>query len=159
MACSRRRLPVVFVCAVCMSGPWVSAAPPAGHAHAHPEAGPHRGTLIDLGRGEYHAELVHDHANDAITVHLLDATATKPVAIAAKRLTLNVRSGGKPWQFSLAAAAQPGDAPGVASAFVGKGGELLRVLDAPDASGRLNVEIGGKVYGGRVSGHAHGHEH
>lgn len=135
------------------------AAPAGGHAHAHPSVGPHHGTLIELGKEDYHAELVHDDETDTVTIHILDSSARKSVPIAAKQLTLNMRSGGKPQQFALTAQPQPGEAAGSASAFTATGKELCRTIDAKAASGRLNVEIGGKVYVGSVGGHSHGHKH
>ena len=135
------------------------AAPSAGHAHAHPAEGPHHGTLIELGKEDYHAELVHDHATDTVTIYILDSSATKSVLIGAKQVTLNMRAGGKPQQFALAAEPQKGDAPGSASAFTAKSKELCRAIDEPGASGRLNVEIGGKIYVGKVGGHSHIHRH
>src|SRR5688572_31002168 len=44
----------------------------SGHPHA--EHGPHHGQLIDLGHGEYHAEVVHDDTTDTITVYVLDSS-------------------------------------------------------------------------------------
>jgi hypothetical protein len=37
--------------------------------------------------------------------------------------------------------------------------QLCQALDAQGASGRLNEEIGGKVYVGKLGGHAHAHPH
>jgi hypothetical protein len=137
----------------------VTAAPAEGqgHAHAHPSAGPHQGTLIELGKEDYHAELVHDDKTDTVTIHVLDASATKAVAIPAKQLTLNVRAGGKPRQFVIKPVPQAGEPANSSSVFAVTDKELCRVLDAPGASGRLNVEIGGKVYVGKLGGHTHPH--
>lgn len=128
-------------------------------AHVHPTEGPHHGTLIELGKEDYHAELVHDDATDTVTIHILDSTATKAVPIPATQLTLNLRVGGKPRQFVLPALVPDGAAAGPTSAFTATDKELCRALDAHDATGRLNVEIGGKVYVGKVGAHAHGPAH
>ena len=146
---------VALMCGVTTVGAELEAAPAAGHAHAHPAEGPHHGALIELGKEDYHAELVHDDATDTVTIYILDSSATKNVPIAAKQLTLNMRVGGKPRQFSLAALPQKGEAGGSASVFSATGKELCRTLDAPAATGRLNVEIDGKVYVGRVAMHSH----
>ena len=140
-------------------GARLEAAPAAGHAHAHPTEGPHKGALIELGKEDYHAELVHDDATDTVTIYILDSSATKPVPIAAKQLTLNMRVDGRPQQFLLAAQPHDGDAAGSASAFAASGKRMCQALDSKAASGRLNVEIGGKVYVGNVGGHAHSHRH
>ena len=137
----------------------LDAAPAAGHPHAHPTEGPHHGTLIELGKEDYHAELVHDDATDTVTIHILDATATKSVPTTAKEVTLNMRAGGKPQQFALAARPQKGEAAGAASVFVATGKDLCRAIHEHGASGRLNVEIGGKMYSGKVGGHSHPHRH
>lgn len=148
---------VSLVCVLATGGARLEAAPAAGHAHDHPTEGPHHGALIELGKEDYHAELVHDDATDTVTIHLLDAAAVKAVPITAKQLTLNMRAAGKSRQFTLVAVPQEGDAKGTASAFAAKDETLCQSLDAPGASGRLNVEIGGKTYVGRVGGHTHAH--
>ena len=83
-----------------------------GHAHAHPTEGPHHGALIELGREDYHAELVHDEAANTVTIYILDGAAKDAVAIEAKQLTLNLLVGGKPQQFQLAAMPQSADPEG-----------------------------------------------
>jgi len=148
---------VALVCALAAGMVRLDAAPAGGHDHAHPTEGPHHGTLIELGKEDYHAELVHDEATDTVTIHVLDSTATQTVPIPAKQLTLNMRTVGKPRQFTLPARPQDGDPAGSASAFAVTSDELCRLLDAHGASGRLNVEIGGKLYVGKVGGHTHDH--
>jgi hypothetical protein len=138
----------------------VSAAPAAnGHAHAHPTEGPHHGSLIELGKEDYHAELVHDDKADTVTIYILDGAAAKAVPIPAKQVTLNMRAAGKPQQFTLTAVRQEGDPEGSASAFAAMGKPVCQAIDAHGATGRLNVEIGGKMYVGKVGGHSHGHQH
>jgi hypothetical protein len=68
----------------------------SGHVHAHPTEGPHHGALIELGREDYHAELVHDDATNTVTIYMLDGAAKDAVAIDAKQLTVNLLVGGKP---------------------------------------------------------------
>jgi len=150
---------VALLCGLATVGARLEAAPAAGHAHAHPTEGPHHGALIELGKEDYHAELVHEDATDTVTIYILDSSATKPVPIAAKQLTLNMRAGGKPQQFMLAAQPQQGEVAGSASAFAASGKQICQAIDAKGTSGRLNVEIGGKVYVGNVGGHSHNHNH
>lgn len=150
---------VALLCGLVTVGARLEAAPAAGHAHAHPTEGPHHGALIELGKEDYHAELVHDDATDTVTIYILDSSATKPVPIAAKQLTLNMRAGGKSQQFMLAAQPQQGEVAGSASAFAASGKQICQAIDAKGASGRLNVDIGGKVYVGNVDGHSHNHNH
>jgi hypothetical protein len=136
----------------------VPAAPAAtSRGHAHPTAGPHHGTLIELGREDYHAELVHDEKADTITIYILDAAATKAVPIAAAPLTLNVRAGGTVQQFPLTAKPQSTDPEGTSSAFTTADKRVGEALHTKGATGHLNVEIAGKRYVGRVGGHTHAH--
>lgn len=142
-----------------LAGVEAAAAGGQGHAHAHPSEGPHHGTLIELGKEDYHAELIHDDQADTVTIYVLDASATKAVPIPARQLTLNVRAAGKPQQFLLAAVPQAGDPAESASVFTLKNDQLSRALDAKGTTGRLNVEIGGKMYVGKLGGHTHPHPH
>jgi hypothetical protein len=150
---------VALACGLVAVGARLEAAPAAGHAHAHPTEGPHHGALIELGKEDYHAEMVHDDKTGTVTVYILDAAAAKAVPIPAKQVILNLRSGGKPQQFSLTAASQAGDPEGASSAFRVTNRQLCQALDAQGSSGRLNVEIDGKVYVGKLGGHAHAHPH
>lgn len=143
---------------------WIAVAAVAtgadsGHDHRHPTEGPHHGRLIELGREDYHAEIVHDHGTNAVTIYLLDADAKQPVPIDAKQLTLNLVVAGKPRQFPLAAVPQPADPQGKSSAFGATSEPLTEALDARETTGRLNVLIGGRVFVGTVGGRAHDHPH
>ena len=92
----------------------------AGHSDAdagHPEEGPHHGHLIELGKEEFHAELVHDDAAHKVTIYLLDGAAKKTVAVAEKELNINLVVNGTPQSFKLPAIAQTEDAPGQSSRF------------------------------------------
>jgi hypothetical protein len=150
----------VLVCGIMAIGAGgVAAAPTADHAHAHPSEGPHHGSLIELGKEDYHAELVHDEKTDTVTIYILDGAAAKAVPIPARQVTLNLRVTGKPQQFTLPAARQEGDPEGSASAFTAASKPLGQALHAHGATGRLNVEIKGKVFVGKVGGHTHPHPH
>lgn len=133
-----------------------------GHDHAadHVEVGPHHGHLIELGEGEYHAELTHDDATKTVTVYLLDKGAKSPVAIPDPEIVLNLTVDGKPLQAKLTANPQAGDPEGQSSRFSITDETVLEVHDAPKTTGRLNVTIYGKTYMGTVKPHAHGdHTH
>ena len=139
------------------------AAPPAAqksaHAHAHPTEGPHHGSLIELGREDYHAELVHDDAANTVMIYMLDGAAKDAVPIDAKQLTLNLLVSGKPQQFQLAAQPQSTDPEGTCSAFGCTSEPMCKALDAKGTTGRLNVEVSGKRFVGKLGGHAHNHPH
>jgi hypothetical protein len=62
------------ICAVSLAAQ-AFGAPPAAVApkpDGHAEVGPHKGTLIELGEEEYHAELVNDEKTHTATIYLLD---------------------------------------------------------------------------------------
>jgi len=129
------------------------------HAHVHPTEGPHHGSLIELGREDYHAELVHDDAANTVTIYMLDGAAKDSMPIDAKQLTLNLLVGGKPQQYQLTAKPQSTDPEGRCSAFGCTNEAMCRALDAKGTTGRLNVEVLGKMFVGKLSGHAHNHTH
>lgn len=124
--------------------------------HAHPSTGPHDGHLIELGKEEFHAELVHDEDAGTVTIYLLDHEAKDAVAIDAKEVRINLKHDGKGEQFKLTAAPQDGDGQGKASRFVSKDKELGEDLDHEGAEARLVVEIGGNSYTGEIE---HDHDH
>jgi len=127
--------------------------------HAHPTEGPHGGTLIELGKEDYHAELVHDEAADTVAVFILDGAAKALMAIDAKQLSLNLIVGGRPQQFSLDAQPQSTDPAGKCSAFGSKNAAIGKALHGKGTTGRLNVTVAGKVYVGKLAAHTHNHPH
>lgn len=160
MRVMQRLLAAAFVCGL-VTGARLEAAPSGApsHHHEHASEGPHHGALIELGKEDYHAELVHDEASDTVIVYILDGSAAKAVPTTAKQITINLRVAGKPQQFSLMAKPQPGDPEGSSSVFAAADKQLSQALDAAGAFGRLNAEIAGKVYVGKVAGHTHTHLH
>lgn len=60
--------------------------------HVHYGAGPHGGSIIELGGQDYHAELVIDHDSHTIKVYLLSADAKTPLMTNANRVTLSTDS-------------------------------------------------------------------
>ena len=162
MSSMKRIRLALLACGMAVAGiSGLQAAPTAAHdhAHAHPSEGPHHGSLIELGKEDYHAELVHDHAANSVTIYMLDGSAAKAVPIDAKQLTLNLLVGGRPQQFQLAAQPQANDPEGRCSAFGCTGEAMCKALDAKGTTGRINVEVAGKVYVGRLGGHTHPHPH
>ena len=126
--------------------------------HAHPTEGPHHGTLIELGKEEYHAELVHDEKAGTVTVYLLGPAAKKPVPIEAEDVAINVSHEGQPEQFQLAAKPEAGDPAGKSSRFVSQDPELIKHLDEENTKARLALKIEGKSFNGEFS-HEHEHDH
>lgn len=123
--------------------------------HAHPEHGPHGGDLVELGKEEYHAEVVHDEASGKVTIYVLDGAAKKAVPIDAAQVTINVKHDGKGEQFEVKAAPQEGDGDGKSSRFVSEDKELAEDLEH---EARLVIEIAGKSFTGEIK-HDHDHKH
>jgi len=133
--------------------------PAAGHAHDHPTTGPHKGSLIELGNEEFHAELVHDDAAHKVTIYLLDGHAKGNATSTDPQVTLNFVVDGKPQQYFLPTAPQAGDAAGSSSRFELVDEALCTAIDAKNNQGRLNVTIGGKQFSGTIAAHDHEHGH
>lgn len=137
--------------------------PKDAHAeHAHAEHGPHNGELIELGKEEYHAELLHDDAAEKVTVYLLDKDAKKAVAISDKEIILNLVAAGMPQQFKLAAVPQSDDAAGQSSRFELTDAKLCDGVCIKGNKARLNVSIQGTPYTGEYTvtdEHDHDHAH
>ena len=152
-------------------GPLSAPPPPTvsddhGHGHdehGHPTEGPHHGVLVELGKEEYHAEVVHDDKEGVVTVYLLDGTAEKVTTTDAPEVTINVKHGDKPEQFKLPALPDSADAKGTTSRFQLKDKELIEHLGEKGAIATLQVTIGGTPYSGKVptgdhEGHGHSHD-
>lgn len=136
--------------------------------HVHPEEMPHGGTLVELGHGAYHAELVHDVQSGTVTVYLFDERVEERVPIAAPELLLNVDHAGETRQFRLPASPQPDDPQEQSSRFVSEERQLGELLDREGAEAELVADIAGTSYLGSVrhehahgedGGHEHGHGH
>jgi hypothetical protein len=152
-------VPTVFLLGIagCGGGSTEPAATETGHDHAHGIAGPHGGSLIELGNEEYHAELVHDDAAGTITVYVLDSAAKASVPIEVTDVTINLKHEGQGEQFTLAAAPEPGDPEGRSSKFVSSDSELAEDLDREGSEPQLAITINGRSYRGAIE-HHHGHD-
>ncbi|XZE33837.1 hypothetical protein SH501x_004646 [Pirellulaceae bacterium SH501] len=136
----------------------MDAPPPATvDVHSHPTEGPHHGTLIELGKEEYHAELVHD--DKMVTIYILDSAAKTAVPIDSLELVINLVHDGKPEQFKLAASPDAGDPSGKSSRFALQDAELIEELEHAHAAAKLSVLIGGKSYRGDIKHDHAGHDH
>lgn len=129
------------------------------HGHDHPSEGPHHGSLIELGKEAYHAELLHDEKSGAITIYILDGAAKVSVPITAESVLVNVKHDGKGQQFTLAAAPEQGDPEGKSSKFATQDKTLGELLDEKDTTARLVLEIDGKSFSGEIDAHDHDHDH
>lgn len=169
------RLPRLLLCfgaalvipmfSVVAAEPPKATAKPASKAgekadeHAHPEVGPHKGALIELGDEEYHAEIVFDEDKDIVTVYLLDGHAKEAVTSDAKDIAINLKHDGKGAQFKLKAQPQKGDPEGKSSRYGAKSEDLMHAIHEKDAGPKLSLKIKGKTFTGKIDPHVHDHEH
>lgn len=130
------------------------ASTSAGDDHAHASEGPHYGTLVELGKEEFHAEVVHDAKS--VTVYILDSSAKNAVPVDATEVTINILHEGKPEQFKLAASPEAGEPAGKSSKFTLADDELAGHVDEEAASPKLSVTINGTSYRGEIK---HDHDH
>jgi hypothetical protein len=137
-----------------------------GHDHGdeaateHPAEGPHGGYLIELGGGEYHAELLHDESTNTATIHLLDAAGKNPAAILQPEIALQLFQGGQFVKYALKAVQGPEDTAGAASRFEIVDAALCdALLHDDDTRGHLQVTINGKPFTGAIEHDSHGDDH
>lgn len=130
----------------------------AGHNHAahdHGAKGPNKGELLEIGRGEYHGELVIDEESKQVVVYLLDGSLKNYIAIDAAFVTVNFKNGTQPAQVKLLPVPQDADVKGSSSRFGLISPELFEALHDAKSDAKLSLRIGKKNY---VSKLAHSHE-
>lgn len=130
----------------------------AAHVHAHGALGPNNGDLLEIGRGEYHTELVVDEESQQIVIYLLDSTLKSYVSIDAAFLTVNFKVGNKPVQVKLLPVPQDADAKQLSSRFSLISPELFAALHDSKSDAKLSFRIGKKSYVSKLA-HEHNHDH
>ena len=134
-----------------------------GHGeHAHPTEGPHHGKLVELGNGNYHAEVVHDDEAGTLMVYLLDSAAKNAVFSEASEIVINIRKGDQPLQFKPGGLKKDGQPEGKFSEYSLVEPELLKALQDKASTAKLSITIDGKPYSGEIphGDHAaHDHAH
>lgn len=149
----RLMMSVFVAVAIACVGGWESAS---AEEAEHAEVGPHKGSLVELGDEEYHAEIVHDEKAGTVTIYLLGSDAKSTVTTEAKEVVINAKVKGKAVQMKLKAAPQKGDKTGTTSCFASKSKELMELLDDEAVKPVLRVTIAGKTFNGAIE---HDHEH
>jgi YHS domain-containing protein len=118
---------VALVVAGCSRGPHAPPLPaeakapeaaPAGE-HAH-KPGRHGGTIVEIGRDNYHAEVVFEKGG-TVRLHLLGKDEARVQLTEVQVLTAYARpeGGSEATPFALRPVPQPGDAEGQTSQFLG----------------------------------------
>ena len=132
---------------------------PAAKADEHAEVGPHKGTLIELGEEEYHAEFVLDEKTHTVSVYLMDGAVKNYVAIPAKEITVTLKHDGKPESFKLKAKPQKTDPAGMSSMFTLKDEEFVDDLHHKGSDPRLMLKIDGKPFSAKIVLDHKDHDH
>ncbi len=125
-------------------------------AHAHPTQGPHQGELLEIGKEEYHAELLVDEKKKQILIYLLEKDGKSSVAIEEPFVMVNFLAAGKPVQIELKSIPQEADPKGSSSCFGAVSPELMTALHAAKPEPKLSVRIRNKAYVTKV---VHKHDH
>ena len=106
------------------------------------EVGPHKGPVAEWGEEEYHLEVVADAKTGEVMVYVYggheDLDKGKTKALAAKTITLSLKTTEPATTVKLEAKPVKGDAQGMSSMFVGKS-------DAFKTDKKLVGVISGKV--------------
>ena len=102
--------------------PGCTKAPPAGAGLAAPNHSynaPHGGTIVRLGREEYHLEFVRDPMTSRLTAYVLDAESTQATRTRASSFELVATVDGekRPLTFVAAPDSAQGEAVGDSSRF------------------------------------------
>lgn len=136
----------------------IKATAPSAHdheshegGHTHYGAGPHGGSLIELGGDDYHAELVLDHDAHALRVFLLKSDAKSPLPTKTSQVTFDL---GKDRTLLLKANPLDGEIDGESSRFELVDKALIHDLaDKGFLHGDLSVQIDGKPFKSHIDIH------
>lgn len=139
----------------------VPASTASAKGHDHAEHGPHHGEILEIGKEEYHAEIVVDEIKKQMVVYLLDKEVKGYLGIDAPFVAVNLLVRGKPVQVKLKAAPQPVDQKGLSSCFSAVSPELIDALHHPKSEPKLALKILNKSYSVKIThDHVHaGHDH
>lgn len=138
----------------------VKELPQAGHEeHGHDEHahGPHGGELIELGKEEFHAELIVDDKTHSLKVFLLGPDAKTAATTDAPELSIVPEGATTAWVLKPA----EGQPEGMVSEFVLVDEKVVHdLLDAGFLHGDLKIKIGGTPFNAGLDIHFHGdHDH
>jgi hypothetical protein len=147
---------VLLALAGCSSNKTPTLVGEHGHQHIH---GPHDGELIEIGEGQYYAEMIHDDQAGTVTIYILDKSHEKPIPIEAGAITIKMVANATPVEFKLAAKPQEGDPEGKSSQFESREQALGLALDNEQAERELIIPIGGKPYQAKFAHFEDEHHH
>ena len=141
-------------------------APAGPTVHEHAEHGPHGGELLEVGKEEYHVEIIIDEEKKQLVVYLMDGQVKTFVALDTPFLAVNLKMAGKPVQVKLMPVPQEVDQKGFSSRFGTASPALVDALHTGHVDAKLALKIGNKAYTVKLehshdhAGHSHaGHDH
>ncbi len=147
----------VFLANVHVSNAQVQQKQAATKGHvAHPAHGPHGGELLEIGKDEFHAELVVDEVKKQMVIYLLEADAKSSLVIGEPHLMVNLVLAGKPMQIQLKAIPLEAEPKGSSSCFGAISKELFDALHSTKADPKLVARIRNKSYVTKI---VHKHDH
>ena len=111
---------------------------------------------VEIGKEEFHAELVVNESKKQMVIYLLDKDAKSFIAIEAPFLAANFMLAGKPVQVQLKSIPQDFDQNGMSSCFGAVSPELIDALHAAKSDPKLAVRIRNKSYVTKI---IHKHDH
>lgn len=120
-----------------------------GHSH---NEGPHDGTVVDWGGGEFHVEFTVNHDQQEAAVYTLGDDAKTPKPIDASEITLAIKD--PELTITLTASPQEDDPEGKSSRFVGTHESLATVREY---EGTISGVVDGTPYSGSFKEEAHDH--
>lgn len=127
------------------------------HDHGHEHGlGPHEGAVVEIGKDEYHGEIVLDDAGHALRFYVLDDEAKKPVGSKSTELTIETKTAA----LKLKAKPQNGDKEGESSRFELVDEAAVEALhQAGFLLGKTALDIGDKTFKIEIDAHFDGNDH
>jgi hypothetical protein len=118
--------------------------------HIHYGAGPHGGSLLELGGDDYHAELVLDHDAHAVRIFLLKSDVKTPLPTKTPEVLLTLDNGEK---RLLNTVPLQGETDGEASCFELADDEFFhQLVERGFLHGDLSIQIDGGPFEAHLDG-------
>lgn len=114
--------------------------------HDHEAQGPRGGQLIELGKEEFHAELLVDEETNRVSILLLDGTAERVALSETRTAIIDVFHGEERERFVLKSQPEVKDPEGSTSRYGVVSKELVNDLHSGANPAMLMVKFDGKVY-------------
>ena len=129
------RLGFASAAALLVAGCGAAPDPTPEALHKHQHTPPHGGTPVELGREEYHVELVRDPSAGRLTAYVMDGELEGFVRVPATALVMTAKVGGVGETLTLQPVANPatGEKVGDTSQFEGTA-DWLKTADTFDGS-------------------------